>query len=51
LTDNGKLLVVAGDKKLIEIKEIKPEGKCALAAAEFINGYRPAGKRFSLGSF
>jgi methionyl-tRNA formyltransferase len=48
LTDNGKLFVVAGDKNLIEIKEIKPEGKCALAAAEFINGYRPAGKRFSV---
>jgi len=47
----GKLLVAAGDGKLIEIQEIKPESKCALTATAFINGYRPAGKRFSNGSY
>jgi methionyl-tRNA formyltransferase len=47
----GKLLVAAGDGKLIEIKEIKPEGKGTLTATAYINGYRPAGKRFSNGSY
>jgi methionyl-tRNA formyltransferase len=47
----GKLLAAAGDGKLIEIKEIKPEGKGVLTATAFMNGYRPAGKRFSTGSY
>lgn len=46
-TDGDKLLAAAGDGKFLEISEIKPEGKNVLNAAAFINGYKPAGKRFS----
>jgi methionyl-tRNA formyltransferase len=46
-TEDGKLFATSGDGKLIEIQEIKPEGKGTLTATAFVNGYRPAGEKFS----
>lgn len=44
---NGKLLVTAGDNKHIEVLGIKPEGRGSIDAEQFINGYKPAGMKFS----
>jgi methionyl-tRNA formyltransferase len=35
----NKLLVACGDRKLLEIRKIQPEGKKIMEAKEFINGY------------
>ncbi|MDD5290252.1 MAG: methionyl-tRNA formyltransferase [Patescibacteria group bacterium] len=37
--ENGKLFVAGGDRKLLEIKKLQPEGKKVMEAKEFINGY------------
>jgi len=37
--ENNKLFVAGGDGKILEIKKLQPEGKKALEAKEFINGY------------
>lgn len=40
--ENKRLFAGCGDF-LLEIKELKPEGKKRMAAADFLNGFRPAG--------
>jgi len=39
---DGKLLVGCGNSTALELLQLQPEGKKALTAREFINGYRPA---------
>ena len=38
---DGKLLVGCGNSTVLELMQLQPEGKKALTAPEFINGYRP----------
>jgi methionyl-tRNA formyltransferase len=39
---DGQLLVGCGGSTALELLQLQPEGKKALTAREFINGYRPA---------
>lgn len=39
---DGKLLVGCGNNTALELLQLQPEGKKALTAREFVNGYRPA---------
>jgi methionyl-tRNA formyltransferase len=38
---DGKLLVGCGGGSALEVAELQPEGKKRMAAADFLNGYRP----------
>jgi len=40
-TSGSQLLVTCGDKTLLELLEVQPEGKKRMPARDFINGYRP----------
>ncbi len=39
---DGRLFVRCGSETMLELLQVQPEGKKALSAREFINGYRPA---------
>ena len=45
----GTLLVACGEHTMLKIDEVKPEGKRAMSAADFINGTHPKpGERFGV---
>ncbi len=47
LVSSDRLIAGCSDKTSLELLEIQPEGKKAMSAREFINGYRPvAGEHF-----
>ena len=39
---NEKLFAGCGERTVLELLEVQPEGKKIMTAREFINGYRPA---------